>query len=285
MEDLSSRRILAFAHIQKTAGTTLQLVLRQSFGPRHLNVSQRSGRVYEAGDLAVDLRRLPFLRSIAGHGLMPFVDYGPAGSRLVWFTFVRDPIARFLSHYQHHVEKMGRPIALADFLRETIQANRQVEFLAGGQDLEAAKEVVRKRLACVGRVDRFHESLLLLRERSGMPGLRVAYGQPRNQARSQRLTDHIHWEAARLHDAILEKNELDLALHQWIVDEIYPRQVAEYGEQRLARDRATAFAATRRSLRDRVRQLESAAVRKAVYVPALRASRALRRARAALRGR
>jgi hypothetical protein len=161
-------RIVAFAHIGKTAGMTMQLVLRQSFGVRHLDVSQRTGRTYTARDFAVDMRRFPFLRSIAGHGLKPFVDYPHPGRRLAWFTFVREPIARFVSHYQHHVEQMHRSVSLEDFVEESIQANRQVQHLAGEQDLAAAKQIVRERLDCVGRVDRFHELLLLLRERLGL---------------------------------------------------------------------------------------------------------------------
>lgn len=277
MAHIPGPRLLAFAHIQKTAGMTLQLVLRQSFGFRHLDVSHRSGRIYTAADLAVDLRRLPFLRSVAGHGLMPFVDYGAANSRMSWVTFVREPIARFLSHYQHHVEQMGRSISLEDFLREPIQANRQVQFLAGAQDLDAAKEIVRKRLACVGVVERFHESLVLLRERSGCDGLRLVYGRPRNRARSRDCAERVQLEARRLRHVIRDRNALDLELYEWIVEKVFPRQVAEYGgAERLAADAATAFVPAERSFGDRVRAWQSATLRKAVYVPMLRAGATLR---------
>lgn len=270
-------RIVAFAHIGKTAGMTMQLVLRQSFGVRHLDVSQRTGRTYTARDFAVDMRRFPFLRSIAGHGLKPFVDYPHPGRRLAWFTFVREPIARFVSHYQHHVEQMHRSVSLEDFVEESIQANRQVQHLAGEQDLAAAKQIVRERLDCVGRVDRFHELLLLLRERLGLRGFRPYYGRPKNEAHSRDRTRRIRDEVERLRDRVLEKNQLDLAFYDWIVKEVYPRQVAEYGAERLAGDAGGAFAATRRSLGDGVRQLQSAALRKGVYVPSLRAGAAMRR--------
>lgn len=261
---------------------TLQLVLRQSFGLRHLDVSPRSGRIYTGGDLASDLRRFPFVRSIAGHGLMPFVDYGPPGSRIAWFSFVREPVARFLSHHRHHVEKLGRAIPLETFLRDPLQANRQVRFLAGEPNLARAQEVVQKRLAFVGRVDRFQESLLLLRERVGLPGLRVGYGRPRNEARPGPHVDRIREEAARLRDVILEENALDLAFYDWVVGTVWRRQVAEYGAQRLARDVDRAFATPERSFQDRIRRLESAALRKAVYVPMLRAGAAVRRRSAGL---
>jgi hypothetical protein len=270
-------RILAFAHVQKTGGMTVELVLRQSFGLRHLDVGEQGDRRYTARDLAGDLRRLPFLRSLAGHGLRPGADYGPHGGRLVWFAFVREPVARFLSHYQHVLEKKRHELSLEAFLRDPAQANRQVRFLAGREDLEAAKEVVRKRLCCVGRLERFDESLVLLRERSGFPGLRLVYGAPRNTARSRERGARIREEAARLHDAILERNQLDHALHQRIADEVYPSQVREYGEGRLARDVAQVFARAERSAGDRLRALQSTALRRAVHLPGRRAD--ARRAR------
>ena len=126
---MSHERIIAFSHIPKTAGMTVQLLLRRHFGLRHLDLPK--GFIYTEALLSRDLRLNPLIRSLAGHSLRPFVDFGALEDRLVWYTFLCDPVKRFVSHYQHAVEKGGVQTPFDEWLREPENANWQVRMLAG----------------------------------------------------------------------------------------------------------------------------------------------------------
>lgn len=60
-----------------------------------------SRSIYLYQDLKKDARLFRRLKCITGHGLKPFVDFREYESRLRWFTFLRDPKKRFISHYIH----------------------------------------------------------------------------------------------------------------------------------------------------------------------------------------
>ncbi|MDP9178578.1 MAG: sulfotransferase family protein [Gemmatimonadota bacterium] len=104
-------RIGCFCHIPKTAGLTVELLLKRHFGMRHpggLAVTPRRGLGYDAADMRAALSLRPNVASLSGHGLRPFVDYAEMDDRLVWYTILRDPIRRCISNYQHQVEGSRR---------------------------------------------------------------------------------------------------------------------------------------------------------------------------------
>ena len=80
--------IIAFSAIEKTGSITLTQLLRRHFGIRHFDCVDRrrtQGPLQHlAEDLRYDLRLHPWARSIAGHGLMPFIDYQEFQDRLVF---------------------------------------------------------------------------------------------------------------------------------------------------------------------------------------------------------
>jgi hypothetical protein len=101
--------MLAFTHIPKTAGLTVNRILRRSFGGAHCDV------IPLASDsdvfTAADLRRLrsiyPVLRSIAGHRVFMRAGLEEAELDIQYFVMIRDPIHRAASNFQYHVQRMG----------------------------------------------------------------------------------------------------------------------------------------------------------------------------------
>ncbi|HYH81583.1 MAG TPA: sulfotransferase family 2 domain-containing protein [Longimicrobium sp.] len=271
-------RLIAFSHVPKTAGLTLNLLLRRHFGARHVDVVYRDASLaYTPRDLAFDLRLHPFARSLAGHSLKPYVDFGRFAARLDWYTFLRDPVKRFVSHYQHEVEKGGKTLPLAEWMRTFRRSNWQVRMLAGSEDVAAARQILDERMRFVGLQEHFDAGLLVMRRRLGLDGFRVGYGRPVNTARSTDLRDRIMDEVAKHRAEVEGQNALDMELYRHAVDVIWPRQVAEYGAEALRGDLAHEFADTAETPAEGRRRLANRIYRNVVYKPVARLGRLARR--------
>ena len=88
-----------FFHLPRTAGTTLNAILKDNFAPEEVL------SVYRREDYAacreLEVERLNRLRLIQGH-LMPQSLYPPTlyGRPVRIFTFLREPVSRLISEYR-----------------------------------------------------------------------------------------------------------------------------------------------------------------------------------------
>lgn len=266
--------LYAFAHVPKAGGTTLADLLRQHFGARLIGVHYRGETpVYTARDLERDLRVYPFAQCITGHSLKPYVDFSSVPRELRWFTVLREPVARFISHYQHQYDRSEPQYRLPfdEWMRTYNRRNWTVRMIAGEEDVEAAKQILGERFAFVGLLDRFEESLLLLRERLGLRGFDVDFGAPSNAAPKTAVQKKVRANMDDFADAIREQNRLDLELYAWVRDTLWPAQVAEYGAERLAADLASTFGrGDGPTLPQAARRWQYLAYRNLVYKPYLR---------------
>lgn len=262
--------LFCFTHVQKAGGTTVEAVLRRHFGIRHMVVDPAHGWLYGEQDLAADLRINPWLKNICGHWIRPFANFGRFRERMVWFTMLREPVARYLSHYQHHVEHWNKKKRFEKFLTRPQQRNWQTRLIAGEPDLGAAKQILTAQYSSVGLLERFDDSLLLLRKALGFPKMRLNYGRVRNAASSSQLRDQLLEAAEQHRDACMENNRLDLELYDFVVREIFPAQVRAYGEGRLQHERVAEFSSPSNTLGARAREASNLAYRKAIYLPMLK---------------
>jgi hypothetical protein len=271
--------IAAFAHIPKTAGQTLIYLLRRNFGSRHLDVQRRRRShpldLYRPCDLNIDLRLCPRLASIAGHHLQPHVDMGEFSDHLDWYTFLRNPIKRYISHYLFSVEVMGSKLTIDQWLDidPLYRTNTQVVHLAGRQDLDAAQQILSERFQAVGLLEHFDESLLIFRHRLGLKGFEVCYDRPKNVGKTSDLRERVMDRFDEYKDRIYENNELDLQLYEWVLNDLWPQQVAQYGKERLKRDAETEFIGYRPSIADKRNLATSLLQRNILYKPAVRIHR------------
>lgn len=228
--------MIAFAHIQKTAGVTLNWILRRSFGLRHAEVEPWHPRppegfyfwVYSADDHRRVQRLCPRLHSIAGHNVKPFSDLQTVRPDIRYFTFLREPAAREASHYQYAVQRLGYRGSLEERLeRDEWRHNLQTRHLAGNDDVDEAIRLLRERCFFVGLTERFDESLVLLRQRAALPRLDIRYRRenlaPDNRIAREALTDR------RTRELIEEANRQDARLYAYVRDELFPEQIREFG--------------------------------------------------------
>ncbi|HKW39302.1 MAG TPA: sulfotransferase domain-containing protein [Burkholderiales bacterium] len=187
--------LIAFVHIPKTAGTTLNSILAQQYSPDELHEVMMRGMSWIAPQarlvpkplislskihrLKAALRCPRRLRLIHGHFDLSLLRVFPAGARC--FTLLRDPVDRAISHYYHYRRMTADPVhalAMRSTLAQWVSAcglvemdNGQTRRLAGEMNLpcgrvnagmlERAKSNL-ARFAVVGLTERFEESLVLL---------------------------------------------------------------------------------------------------------------------------
>lgn len=261
--------IVVNSHIPKNAGTTMVDILRRTYGVAHFDVLPRmnSGILqYTGRELQLDMKRFPWMQSISGHFLRPWEDYGKISEKLLWFVFLRDPIQRFLSQYEYQVMRYNLSPDFFAWKRKYTLNNQQVIHLAGALDLDAAKQILETRISVLGLVERFDESLLIIKKRLNLNSLNIKYRKARNTSNGT-LKKEILDDYDKYKDIICESNLLDIELYDYAINVLWRRQTLEYGEDQLQLDRNFVFDHSGVFLKDIITGRINQVFRNAVYKP------------------
>lgn len=204
---LDHNGLVAFVHIPKTAGTTLNSILAHEYSPdetyeimmRGMSLSVPKPMIMPRPVISFSkLRRLKSaikhrqtLRLIRGHFDLSLSKLLPPDTR--FFTLLRDPVERAISHYYHYRRRTIDPIhplAMRSTLAEWVSScglvemdNGQTRRLAGEINLpwgrvtrhmlDRAKSNLVSNFAVVGLTERFEESLILLHRAFNWPLYRI----------------------------------------------------------------------------------------------------------------
>jgi len=179
---------------------------------------------------AADLSRLrlayPKLAGICGHRVTACHGLEEAGD-LQYFTLLREPRSRFLSHFSHWVRDRDLAGTRDDFLRfcdEPIQANLQSRMLGGSDDPQASLDAIDRLGIFVGLMEHFDESVVMLRGWLGPSSrLPICY-EARNTGKKQSglVLD------AELEAMVTDCNRCDLAVYEQVKASVFPAQVQAY---------------------------------------------------------
>jgi len=168
--------MLAFAHLMKTAGTTINSILRRSFGLGHCDVHpwDKGATVFSADDFHYLKKIYSRIESLSGHELRPYSDISRVCPNLEWFTYLREPLTRTASHYQYSVQRNRKypgksnkkEILFEDWLCREAAHNYQTKRIAGTEDLDLAIKILKENFLFVGLFERFDESLVMLQKKT-----------------------------------------------------------------------------------------------------------------------
>lgn len=247
---------LVFFHIPKAAGNTIKGILTSLY-PAH-QVYRIDGERIRESNRALEswpLERRRELRVVMGH--MAFGVHRLLPAPATYFTVLREPVSRLVSHYHfvrshhgHYLHRfvMSNRISLVDYVTRGLATeldNGQVRMLAGLEDeparlfrtpevppgyvgwgecnrlhLERAKHNLAAHFAVVGLHARFEESLQLMKHRFGWT---VRSYESKNQTPDRPPIEGIPRETR---DAILRVNALDVELYDFAVA-LFERQWRE----------------------------------------------------------
>lgn len=221
--------IVAFIHIKKTAGKAMKHQLRRAFGTEHCDVKRwrDDAHYFSAADLHRLLWLYPRLRSIAGHSIKAYSDLRIKFPRLSYYTFLRDPIQRSISHYQYRVNLGTIKCTFEDWISDESNHNWQVRALAGTADLDQALRMVEHDISFTGLQERMDESLLMLNRALNLNRLTRAPSERVNAARNRVVRDEIIKDTLNLR-LLRRANRLDIELYRYAEAVVFPRQQQAY---------------------------------------------------------
>lgn len=220
---------IIFLHIPKTAGLTMVSILEREYPPDQIFLFRK--RANPPRDRQAFLNESETFRSqlklIRGH--LAFGIHADLKQPSTYFTLLRDPVERVVSHYYyvlqnptHHLYDKVRGMSLSDYVTSGVTRevrNGQTNMVAGmaasedsGSDqdrLNQAKENLQQYFSVVGTTERFDETLILLREAFGW-SLPVYSRQNVTQNRPQ-----VSSLSAQELAVIRAYNSLDLALYEY----------------------------------------------------------------------
>ncbi len=259
--------LLAFVHVRKTGGSTVDTILRQSFLGRHLRVRLGPDRALNPVASAREIARCRLvywrLRCVSGHGIVPYADLQERYPNIRFFTFLREPLARCASDYQFRVVRGGLKTPFEQWIRSEYADNQQTRKLAGVPDANLAIQMLNQRVRFVGVLESFNESLVRLARWAEPSKLDIRY-RAKNVASNNSLKKRLLADP-KTRAMLAAANGEDVKLYQFVVNEYLPKSRREYGPQ-LAEDVAT-FVRNNRPLPVYPRQLPSMLAREVIYKP------------------
>ena len=223
--------MLVFIHINKTGGTTVSHILRGSYGLRHCQVEPWHARWTGSPFSAQDLQRLrrfyPNLKSVAGHRIFGHVDLQENNTGLRHFTFMRDPLKTCASRFQYKVQvSRKKNLVFEEWIQQDWARNHQTKWIAGVEDVAEAIRIIQDKSIFVGLAERFDESMVLLKALMAND-LNISYRRvnvaPQNIIKERLLST----ESTR--QMLIEANQADLELYNYVRQELYPTYQREYG--------------------------------------------------------
>ena len=245
MTSVHPEKPIAFLHIPKTAGCTLNAIIDRQYPAEQIYSFYTEEAFDEFQELSEDCRAQ--IRMLRGHiGFEPreyvFGDIDPYPNN--HFTFLRDPIERVISHYYHVIRNPDNhlypyteegQLKLREFLKTeapTMLNNGQTRLVSGlweeasfgecdAEMLEVAKHNIREHFVLVGLTERFDEALCLLRTLLGWRN-NISY-VPRNVGDNRPKRNRMSSETLA---AITERNQLDIALYAY-AEQLFEEKVQQ----------------------------------------------------------
>jgi hypothetical protein len=219
---------IIFLHIPKTAGSTLIRVMEQQYRPEGVYSIVEPQDFQDLVGLS-ETKRAEF-RLLKGH--MDFGCHELLPGPSTYFTLLRHPIERVISHYYFMLQEpqyqyydiiTASHMNLRKFIEsefDVMMDNVQTRMLSGKgsqltfgtcteEVLETAKKNLREHFTLVGLTEKFDETLLLLKRAFGWKNL---FYTRRNVTTNRPKQNEL--PAATL-DTIINSNQLDMELYRY----------------------------------------------------------------------
>lgn len=223
-------KIIIFIHIPRCGGTTIHSILSNNFKYYILLNHEYSNKKKEFSAKRIRILKyfFPFIQinSIGGHPARTYLNYDKVFKKaLFYFTFIRDPLDRYMSHLNFARYK---GIKVDDYINQNRMDNVLTIRFANNYDIKKAKSVAKNDFDFIGLQKHFDESLILLRDRLGDEDFNINY-EKRNELKNI-VKNPLEFSnfSDNQKKLILNKIRYDRELYKFIVNEVYRKYVLLY---------------------------------------------------------
>ncbi len=223
-------QFICFIHIEKCAGTTMHHILHQNF----LNYFALSPDRIDYPDMTKE-QLAKFVkackvtvRGVGGHMVVPYVDYQEVISEPIFhFTFLREPTKRYISYLNHRINRMNFDWTFEEYIEKEQFFNFQTKKIAGEVNLQKAIDIIESKVDFVGFMNKFDESLLLLKSFFKQDAFNINY-----EKSNVLVVKKIKYDFRELNkiqqNQVLERNAVDQELYDYVEKNIYPKYKSSY---------------------------------------------------------
>ena len=209
--------MIIFSHIPKTGGTTLKYILRNNYGWKHIDALKTKRSPYTEKDLLFANKIFRDPQAITGHNVVdPLSNFARPNDQLI--TILREPVSRCASHYQYNEMWRNLSITFEEWIRNSINQNLSVKIIAGSEDVEKAKRLLREGYTFTGITEHFIDSVKLLRVLLGRP-MDLDYRRLIT-ARNNEIKQRLLGDDASL-KSLKKYNARDAELYDYALNELF----------------------------------------------------------------
>lgn len=227
--------VIVYSHLMKTAGSALLQSMVQSYGRKVLYIN-RGSRIedskYDNNCLERDLKiKGDNARIVFGHSLRPHLNFDIPQYNFKWVTFLREPEARYLSHFYHtyyfnsnqfknrRYDSM-KEINIEEWEKIDRNSNYQCKFISGEASAQKAIDILETKFDWVGITEEMIKGIDSLKAHFN---LKEFYFQ--NKSTNRGLADKTEKEKMRntYSDFITEMNLEDKKLYDYVKQNIWSK--------------------------------------------------------------
>jgi len=231
--------LLAFIHVAKTGGQTVETMLANSYGASFSIAPEwnrkRSSDISDDGFVVPkfqpeDLKRLlqisPWMKCIGGHPVTLWSDFDKVVPT-TWFSMIREPLARGASHFQYNLNDTSVPSReWQEWVEWPVHHNHQVKMFSPEGTADDAIRRIQEKNVFVGLTEKFDESLVILKKLVA-PGLNISYRRTNTAANNSRAKDVL--SSIQMKSQLQQMYREEFPLYEFVSQQWYPQFKKEYG--------------------------------------------------------